>query len=103
MGMFDTLGIKFRNKSYRLQTKRFDCTLDDYSVGDVVNGAYPGSQAYIDTLMLDENDKSTDDDDFVERFHVIVALSETVFCEYEVIDWIDDEQELMGCRSFCDQ
>ena len=94
MGMFDTLGIKFRNRTYRLQTKRFDCTLDDYSVGDVIKGALPGSHAYIDTLILDENNKLTDDD-FVERFYVILALSETIFCEYEVIDWIDDEQKLM--------
>ncbi len=94
--MFDNIVIEFQDKEYELQTKRFECVLDNYHVGDVVEGAYLGSHTYIDELLLNEDKQIVYSEvDCMEKFHVLISLSETVFCEYEVIDWNDDESSLM--------
>lgn len=95
MGMFDSLMVEFRGREYELQTKSFAKVLSSYHVGDLIEGAYPGSHAYLDTLYLDDKGGQINSDNYFERFHIIISLSETVFCEYLVIPWIEDDKILI--------
>lgn len=93
--MFDSLMIEFRGKEYELQTKSFAKLLSSYHVGDLIEGAYLGPHAYLDTLYLDDKGEQLNSDDCSERFHVIISLAETVFCEYQIIPWIEDDKTLL--------
>ena len=95
MGMFDSLIIEFRNSEYELQTKSFEQILSVYHVGEVIAGAYPGSHSYLDILYLDKEGGQAYSDNYTERFHVIIAISETVYCEYQVLPWVEDEKVLL--------
>ena len=53
MGMFDSLYIELEGRELEIQTKRFDCGLDHYRVGDWIGGAPPGILVYFDVLHLD--------------------------------------------------
>ena len=95
MGMFDSLIIEFRDNEYELQTKSFEQTLSVYHIGDVIVGAYPGSHSYLDILYLDKEGKQAYSDNYTERFHIIITISETVYCDYQVLAWIEDEKVLL--------
>jgi len=53
MGMFDSLYIELDGRGLEIQTKRFDCALEHYRVGDWIGGAPPGIRVYFDVLHLD--------------------------------------------------
>jgi len=93
--MFDSLMVEFRGKEYELQTKIFEKVLSSYCIGDIVKGAYPGSHAYLDILYLDDKGKQVSSNDYTERFHIIISLAETVFCEYQVLPWVEDDKLLI--------
>jgi hypothetical protein len=52
MGMFDSLYIELDGQELEVQTKRFDCGLGSYRVGDWIDGAPPGIRVYFDNLSL---------------------------------------------------
>ncbi|HRP97809.1 MAG TPA: hypothetical protein PL143_16330 [Rhodocyclaceae bacterium] len=54
MGMFDSLIVDLDGRDLEVQTKRFDCVLGRYRVGDWVQGAPPGVRVYFDRLDLDD-------------------------------------------------
>ncbi|MCK7579554.1 MAG: hypothetical protein MZV65_30155 [Chromatiales bacterium] len=51
--MFDSLVVEHNGRTLDVQTKRFDCLLYNYRVGDWICGAPPGVVAYFDILRLD--------------------------------------------------
>ncbi len=51
--MFDSFYIELDGRELEIQTKRFDCALDQYRVGDWIGGAPPGIRVYFDVLNLD--------------------------------------------------
>lgn len=53
MGMFDSFCVDLDGRELEIQTKRFDCVLDHFRVGDWVGGAPPGIRVYFDVLHLD--------------------------------------------------
>jgi hypothetical protein len=53
MGMFDSLYIEVDGREQELQSKRFDCCLNNYRVGDWIAGGPPGVRVYFDHLWLD--------------------------------------------------
>ena len=53
MGMFDSFYIGLDGCERELQTKRFDCGLDGYRLGDWIAGSLPGVRVYFDRLWLD--------------------------------------------------
>jgi hypothetical protein len=55
MGMFDSLLIPLGDREVEIQTKRFDCVLATYRVGDVVSGAAPGLRVYFEHVRIDED------------------------------------------------
>lgn len=55
MGMFDSLLVPLGNREVEVQTKRFDCVLTTYRVGDLVSGAAPGLRVYFDQLRIDKD------------------------------------------------
>ncbi len=91
MGMFDSLLIKINDKSIELQTKHFDCVLNNYSLGDVVSGASAGLSIFFDKVYLDAEGKMiyVDSDEVLERYTVFVILVNGVFTEFVVEnnDW----------------
>ncbi len=95
MGMFDSLMIEFKDKTYELQIKSFSSILSSYTIGDTIDGAILGSHTYIDELYLNSEGIQVYSDNYAERYHVFVSLSSTVFCEYKVIKWLEDEKEIL--------
>lgn len=57
--MFDAFIVEIEDKTIELQTKRFECVLYHYRVGDVVDGAPRGVQVYLDTTGTTCADVST--------------------------------------------
>lgn len=55
MGMFDSLLVPLGDREVEVQTKRFDCVLTTYRIGDLVSGAAPGLRVYFDQLRIDED------------------------------------------------
>ncbi|WP_201222196.1 hypothetical protein [Halochromatium roseum] len=55
MGMFDSFLVPLGNREVEAQTKRFDCVLKTYRVGDLVSGAAPGLRVYFDQRRIDED------------------------------------------------
>ena len=48
MGMFDSLYIELDGREQEIQTKRFDCILNNYRLGDWIAGSLPGVRVYFD-------------------------------------------------------
>ena len=57
MGMFDSLYIELDGREQEIQTKRFDCILNNYRLGDWIAGSLPGVRVYFDSLWLDGTGK----------------------------------------------
>lgn len=86
MGMFDSLHIELDGREHEIQSKRFDCVLGHYRLGDWVSGSVPGVRVYFDRLWLDGAGKQVygADDDCVRKTTVFVVLVQGVFVEYQV-------------------
>lgn len=85
MGMFDSLYIELEGREQELQTKRFDCILNNYRVGDWIAGSLPGVRVYFDSLRLDNTGKRVyrDDAECARKATVFVVLVQGVFVEYQ--------------------
>ncbi len=86
MGMFDSLYIELDGREQQIQTKRFDCVLEDYRLGDWVSGGLPGVRAYFYPLWLDGAGKQVyrAEAGCVRKTTVFVVLVQGVFVDYQV-------------------
>jgi hypothetical protein len=86
MGMFDSFYIEVDGKEQELQSKRFDCVLSHYRLGDWVSGSLPGVRVYFDRLYLGGDGKLVyrAEGDCVRKTTVFVVLVQGVFVEYQV-------------------
>jgi hypothetical protein len=86
MGMFDSLYIELDGREQELQSKRFDCGLNNYRLGDWIVGSLPGVRVYFDRLWLDGTGKQVyrADDDCAYKKTVFVVLAQGVFVDYQI-------------------
>ena len=84
MGMFDSLYIEIDGKDTQVQTKRFDCCLASYHLGDCIDGATPGVRAYFDELDIDQSGRLVYGraDDAARSLTLFVVVVQGVFAEY---------------------
>ena len=88
MGMFDSLYVELDGRELEIQTKRFDCGLDHYRLGDWVGGAPPGIRVYFDVLHLDVQGARVYDPT-AERTRTLTlffVLAHGVYVEYQIQD-----------------
>jgi uncharacterized coiled-coil protein SlyX len=88
MGMFDSLYIDLDGTEREVQTKRFDCSLSAYRLGDCIDGARPGVWVYFDELDIDAAGKLVygRSDSAVRSFTLFVVLVNGIFVEYSISD-----------------
>ena len=86
MGMFDSFYIELDGREQEIQSKRFDCCLDHYRLGDWVSGSLPGVRVYFDSLWLDATGRQVyrADADGVRKTTVFIVLAHGVFVEYQI-------------------
>ena len=86
MGMFDSLYIALDGKETEVQTKRFDCVLAHYRLGDCVDGATPGVRVYFDERDLDASGNRVygRSAEAARSLTLFVVLAHGVFVEYSV-------------------
>jgi hypothetical protein len=86
MGMFDSLYIELDGREQELQSKRFDCGLNNYRLGDWIAGSLPGVRVYFDRLWLDGAGKQVyrADDDCARKTTVFIVLAQGVFVDYQI-------------------
>ena len=86
MGMFDSLYIELDGREQEIQTKRFDCGLGNYRLGDWIAGSLPGVRVYFDHLWLDGTGKQvySADAGCARKTTVFVALAQGVFVDYHI-------------------
>jgi len=83
MGLFDSLYIEIDGRDTEVQTKRFDCCLSSYRLGDCIDGATPGVRVYFDELDLNAAGRAYARPDEVTRsLTLFVVLIQGVFAEY---------------------
>jgi len=88
MGMFDSLYIELDGQELEVQTKRFDCGLGSYRVGDWIDGAPPGIRVYFDRLTFDDTGKHVYQPtaEASRALTLFVVLAHAVFVEYQLSD-----------------
>jgi hypothetical protein len=86
MGMFDSFYIELDGREQEIQSKRFDCVLEHYRLGDWVSGSLPGVRVYFDSLWLDATGKQVyrAEDNCVRKTTVFIVLAQGVFVEYQI-------------------
>ena len=86
MGMFDSLYIELDGREQEIQTKRFDCGLAGYRLGDWIAGSLPGVRVYFDRLWLDGTGKQvySAEAGCVRKATVFVVLVQGVFVDYQI-------------------
>lgn len=86
MGMFDSLYIELDGQELEVQTKRFECILRQYRVGDWIDGAPPVIRVYFDTLSFDGNGKRVyrATDESARSLTLFVVLAQAVFVESQL-------------------
>ena len=86
MGMFDSLYIELDGREQEIQTKRFDCILNNYRLGDWIAGSLPGVRVYFDRLWLDGTGKRVyrAEAGCERKVTVFVVLVQGVFVEYQI-------------------
>ena len=90
--MVTYLYIEFEDRKYDLQTKRFECLLHNYYVGDFIKGGEAGLNIYFDTLNLDAQGKvSYKNNDIVHKKTIFVVICNAVFVDYLVSDYLETE------------
>ena len=88
MGMFDSLCIDLDGREIEIQTKRFDCVLGRYRLGDWVGGVLPGVRVYFDVRRLDAEGRPEYRTDVApaRSLTLFFVLAYGVFVEYQVRD-----------------
>ncbi|KJV05612.1 hypothetical protein [Methylocucumis oryzae] len=86
MGMFDSFYIEVDGHEQELQSKRFDCILNHYRLGDWVSGSLPGIRVYFDHLCLDDTGKLVYriEAECVRKRTVFIVLAQGVFVDFQV-------------------
>ena len=86
MGMFDSLYIELDGREQEIQTKRFDCVLSHYRLGDWIAGSLPGVRVYFDRLWLDGTGRQVyrAEAGCVRKATVFVVLVQGVFADYQI-------------------
>jgi hypothetical protein len=86
MGMFDSLYIALDGRETEVQTKRFDCALARYRLGDCIDGAAPGVRVYFDERDLDASGNRVygRSDEAARSLTLFVVFVHGVFVEYSV-------------------
>lgn len=86
MGMFDSLCIALDGRETEIQTKRFDCVLARYRLGDCIEGAAPGVRVYFDERDLDTSGNRVYErsDEAARALTLFVVFVHGVFVEYTV-------------------
>lgn len=86
MGMFDSLHIELDGSELEIQTKRFDCSLRHYRLGDWIAGSLPGVRVYFDQLRLDASGQRVygTGAECVRKTTVFIVLAQGVFVDYQV-------------------
>lgn len=86
MGMFDSLLIELDGREQEIQTKRFDCVLARYRIGDWIGGVLPGVRVYFDRLDLDGNGRRVYGADaaVIRSLTLFIVLVQGVFVEYQL-------------------
>lgn len=74
MGMFDTFIVEINNKEVEIQTKRFDCILQEVRVGETMNGTPMGLQFFYDIDTI--NDK---------HVGIVIMLYDGIFVDYKIV------------------
>ena len=87
MGMFYSFYIELDGKDFEVQSKRFDCCLDHYRIGDCVGGAASGVRVYFDTLDLDAAGKPVygSPERTARSLTLFLVLVQGVFVEYDLV------------------
>ncbi len=86
MGMFDSFYIELDGREQEIQSKRFDCGLDHYRLGDWVSGSLPGVRVYFDSLWLDATGRQVyrAEDNCARKTTVFIVLAQGVFVDYQI-------------------
>ena len=85
MGMFDSFYIELDGREQEIQSKRFDCCLDHYRLGDWVSASLPGVRVYFDSLWLDAAGRQVyQEPDCARKTTVFIVLAQGVFVEYQI-------------------
>ncbi len=97
MGMFDSFLVEIDGREQELQSKRFDCVLGHYRLGDWVAGSLPGVRVFFEHLYLDENGRQVygDDRQRADKKTVLIALAEGVFVEHQSHDGELDAEAIL--------
>ncbi len=84
--MFDSLYIVIDGKETEVQTKRFDCCLASYRIGDCIDGSSPGVRVYFDELDIDQSGRLVYGraEDSARSLTLFVVLVQGVFAEYSL-------------------
>ena len=88
MGMFDSFYVEVDGRELELQSKRFECGLSVYRLGDFVAGCLPGVRVFFETLFLDGNGKpmyGAERESGLQKT-VFIAMAERVFVDYQVLE-----------------
>ena len=88
MGMFDSFYVEVDGRELELQSKRFECGLSVYRLGDFVAGCLPGVRVFFETLFLDGNRKpmyGAERETGLQKT-VLIALAEGVFVDHQVLE-----------------
>ena len=86
MGMFDSFYIEVDGHVQELQSKRFDCVLSHYHLGDWVSGSLPGVRVYFDRLYLGDDGRQVyrAEADCANKTTVFIVLVQGVFVDFQV-------------------
>lgn len=86
MGMFDSLYIELDGREQEIQTKRFDCVLGHYHLGDWIDGSPPGVRVYFDSLWLDATGRRVyrADAECSRKTTLLIVLVQGVFVDYRI-------------------
>jgi hypothetical protein len=84
MGMFDSFILKHNDKEIEVQTKRFDCNLDYWKIGDCVDPAPHGVVTYYDSLFIDDNGKQVWKDG-EENTEIYITIANGIFVESKIL------------------
>lgn len=84
--MFDSLHIELDGRDQEIQTKRFDCVLNHYRLGDWIAGGLPGVRVYFYRLWLDGNGKKVygADSGCERKTTVFVVMVQGVFVDCHI-------------------
>ncbi|MEA3643306.1 MAG: hypothetical protein VBE63_25710, partial [Lamprobacter sp.] len=87
MGMFDSLLVPLGDREIEVQSKRFDCVLSTYRVGDLVSGAAPGLRVYFDQLRIDEDGRFVyrETESPTEDWTLFLVLANGILVETEAV------------------